>query len=376
MISIPESPVHFTLDEILHIVCRQLQLSKTLYEDAVGKYTAVGNFLSHSDSILARFNPDIYPQGSMLLGTTNRPYARVEYDIDLVCLLYGCSYDPITVYNLVLQRLQEYEAYRKICEPLKRCIRLNYAGQLHLDILPATPDDILKATCILVPDRKLDCWMKSNPKGFGTWFEGRAEKVYTHGRMVLGVERVPANQVSEMKPPLKRAVQLLKRGRDVVFGDDPDSGPRSVVLTTLAGRFYSGEASVLESLLSICEKIENEIELTSGIMKVYNPTNPEEFFSEAWTPHTYAMFCDFIRNFRTQLVELTRTESLPEISKELSLMFGGKDDPIPESMKIFAEGWNNAKARNEIFVSGSAATLSTTSNARATRVKPHTFYGK
>jgi hypothetical protein len=55
-------------------------------------------------------------------------------------------------------------------ERLKRCLRLNYAGAFHLDILPACPNDRLGGGAILVPDRKLECWKDSNPKGFAEWF--------------------------------------------------------------------------------------------------------------------------------------------------------------------------------------------------------------
>ena len=62
------------------------------------------------------------------------------------------------------------ETYAEMLEKLKRCLRLNYAGAFHMDILPACPNDQVGNGSIIVPDCKLECWMHSNPKGFAAWF--------------------------------------------------------------------------------------------------------------------------------------------------------------------------------------------------------------
>jgi hypothetical protein len=62
------------LDRHLARVCLILQLTDAQYKDAKLKYEAVGRVLSSEGSLLAAYGPEIYPQGSMLLGTTNRPW--------------------------------------------------------------------------------------------------------------------------------------------------------------------------------------------------------------------------------------------------------------------------------------------------------------
>ena len=57
------------------------------------------------------------------------------------------------------------------------------------------------------------------------------------------------------KPPLKRAVQLIKRYRDVYFEENADSAPISIVLTTLAGQIYKGQSSVYKAISDILEGI-------------------------------------------------------------------------------------------------------------------------
>ena len=82
--------------------------------------------------------PEVSYQGSALLGTVVRPWAREEFDIDLLCILSTnrLQYpEPMAIYNLVADRLAERAVYRKIMKRKERCIELNYAGQFHLDIV-------------------------------------------------------------------------------------------------------------------------------------------------------------------------------------------------------------------------------------------------
>ena len=159
------------LDSLLEQVCLAVQLTAKQYRDAKEKYEAVGGWLSADGSLLKAFRPVIYPQGSMRLGTTNRPWVGEEFDLDLICQLHGCgSANPLAVYELAYGRLNEHGTYKGILEKKKRCVRLNYAGNFHLDIVPACPDPVRGGTCVKVPDRKLTCWFPTNPIGFGDWF--------------------------------------------------------------------------------------------------------------------------------------------------------------------------------------------------------------
>ena len=94
-------------------------------------------------------------------------------------------------------------------ERLPRCIRLNYAGDFHLDIVPAIPDLLAGGTCILVPDLDAnlslhspqnDRWKPSNPKGYKTWFEGRCVSLTTLKCSRASVEPLPAQEDVHDKP--------------------------------------------------------------------------------------------------------------------------------------------------------------------------------
>ena len=122
--TLPSSRVEW-LDRHLERICVLSELTPTQYRNAEEKYKAVGTWLAAPGSALAPLAPVIYPQGSMLLGTTVRPYnSRHEYDLDLVCQLHRCDHKPpMVVYQWVQDRLAANEVYKEILEPLKRCLR-------------------------------------------------------------------------------------------------------------------------------------------------------------------------------------------------------------------------------------------------------------
>ena len=127
------------LDALLNEVCVALQISPTQYANAVEKYESVGKWLSAPESSIAQLRPAIYPQGSMALQTTVRPWTDEDtYDLDLVLQVESTTDDPMTLYRLVKQRLAQSRHYEPILEEKRRCVTLNFVEDdhaFHMDIL-------------------------------------------------------------------------------------------------------------------------------------------------------------------------------------------------------------------------------------------------
>ncbi|MCE5311465.1 MAG: nucleotidyltransferase [Acidobacteriales bacterium] len=362
------------LDSLLEQICIALQITPTQYADAKQKYEAVGEWLSADGSLLQVFHPMIYPQGSMRLGTTNRPWVGEEFDLDLVCQLHGCSgADPLVVYDLVFGRLNEHGTYTEILEKKKRCLRLNYAGNFHLDILPACPDPRRGGACVKVPDRKLECWMPTNPIGFASWFFDRC-RYQPHralGYLAKDVRPLPSPVPSEMKYPLQRTVQLLKRHRDSFFNGNPEAA-RSVVLTTLAATFYRGQESLTVCLDDTVSAILRLVESTPGIIAIPNPTNPDENFADSWTEETYSQFKRYIRHFRQQLDALLAKRGLDDVSKGLGSLFGSSI--ATKAVSAFGGLTRGLRDRGELLVAPKTATITTAVSGLA--IPRNNFFGK
>ena len=108
----------------------------------------------------------------------------------------------MTIYDWGHDRIADHETYAAMLEKLKRCVRLNYAGDFHMDILPACPNDQIGNGSIVVPDCKLVCWMHTNPKGFAAWFFEQCRRQESDERRVMlkdSVAPIPSPIPSEFK---------------------------------------------------------------------------------------------------------------------------------------------------------------------------------
>ena len=369
------------LDRHLARVCVLSELTATQFRNAEEKYRAVGDWLAADDSSLALFAPEVYPQGSMLLGTTVRPYGQNEYDLDLVCQLHWCAQQPpLTIYDWVHSRMAANETYREMLEKLKRCLRLNYAGSFHLDILPACPNEQIGNGSIIVPDRKLECWKHSNPKGFAAWFFAQCRvRDQLAERMLKGsVEPLPSAVPSQYKFPLQRIVQLMKRHRDIFFSGGRDIS-RSVILTTLAGGFYQGQRSLSLALEGVLDGIHFTLEANPAVPRIENPTHPDENFADTWDQAKYEQFKSYIRNFRTGLKALlnpTLTEQrmgLEKSTERLGQLFGS--DRVKEAIRIEANELNERRDGGKLGIAAGGV-LTALSQAGSAAVPRNQFFGR
>src|SRR5690606_9354596 len=93
------------------------------------------------------------------------------------------------------------------------------------------------------------------------------------------IEDIP---VWRVRTSLQRAVQLLKRHRDLRFAADADDRPTSIIITTLAARAYRGQPQTYEALLDLVRAMPGYIERRDGTWWVANPVHPGENFADKW----------------------------------------------------------------------------------------------
>lgn len=372
---------------VLELLCRELELTPTQYEDATAKYGAVGRWLNDG-LLLARLGPEVFAQGSIRLGTTVRPLGRDEFDVDLVCWLVGGhdGFEPSLVMGLVGDRLREHGTYRDMLEPKNRCWRLNYAGEFHMDITPAVANSNCSNGGLVVPDRELRHWSPTNPKGYADWFDGQAaaqpaiEKGLREG-VRAGVEPLP-DQIP-FKNVLVRAVQLFKRHRDVWFqGRDSGTAPISIIVTTLAARAYARAVasrvyrSEFDLLLEVIHSMPHHVEIRNidGRRKffVWNPTTDGENFAEKWNQHPeradafFAWSGAALDDFR----RLSEASGMETIRKHIAGRFGERESG--RAIQSVASAVTAARESGHLRV---ATGVGLTTGTLGVGVRAHTFYG-
>lgn len=381
--------------KILVALTDQLKIPDGKYEDAIKKYEAVGEWLNNSeDSVLS--NAFIYTQGSVKLGTTVKPYKYDEHDIDLVVHLPSIdeSYSSESVKNIVGERLKINKIYEGKISPLKRGWRINYAGDFHLDITPAIPDNSCDNSCPInkqfaehVPDSELLHWKASNPRGYAKWFHDIDEKMpmfALDGISVMGlesrnVEKVPDQH--EFKGVLKRSIQLLKRHRDIFFNEKHIAHkgymPISILITTLAAQAYediikTGSIfSPIELIKLIIKSMKNYIIKTENRYYVGNPTNLKENFAEKWEKSSLyeKSFIMWSEAAYEDLEDILNMSGLDNVGKSINSSFGGSyGEKVLESLTKDVSKSRGLGLMPGIFTLGEGVTEA--------KVAKNTFYGK
>jgi hypothetical protein len=321
------------LDYLLAQVAESLQLTRSQVELMTQNYESVSDWLAAPGSPLARWRPRIYPQGSVAIQTTVRPLERDEYDLDFVCELQPSGRPALMVYDEIYARLAAHGVYGPLLEKKKRCVRIDYARNFHLDIIPAEPDTKLGGTHVVVPDREMKGWTPSNPKGYAAWFTQRAAFGLAEMRKA---QPLPAPVPVDEKPTLAIVVQLMKRRRDILFAG-ADSAPRSILLTTLAGEHYRGSACVATSLRDIAAGIRQRmVAAAPERITVPNPANPGEQFCESLDDDgRYEALGRYVRQLEHDADTMLATAGIPQLNTLLGSLFG--EEPVNKAMRAYGE---------------------------------------
>jgi hypothetical protein len=308
---------------IIEALAESIEMPESAYEKAEGRYKDLGEWFGRREAKCFPFDPHIYPQGSFRLGTAVR---SDEYDLDFGCRLRkGVSRSTHTqkeLKSLVGADMEEYRKARGIQSKLEekhRCWRLRYADELsfHMDAVPSIPQEVQQRQMLreamvragsadllaknvtqfagAITDNTLPNyeildpnWRVSNSEGYALWFESRmklAMALLENRARLAKAARVDDLPARKWKSPLQQCVQILKHHRDVMFSDDPDGKPISVIITTLAAEAYQGEQDVAAALERVVTDMSKYVRETNP--RVPNPVNPSEDFADKWYAPKY-----------------------------------------------------------------------------------------
>ncbi|MGH7355089.1 MAG: nucleotidyltransferase domain-containing protein [Candidatus Rokuibacteriota bacterium] len=364
-----------SLDDLLGSIAAALQLTELQYREAQEIYTEISRWIEQ-DPEIQRLAPQIYPQGSLVLGTTCKPKGRQEFDLDFVCELridFRLVDNPVILLNLIEKRLRTHPRFGSQVSRENRCIRVRLANRFHLDVVPACPDTAMGNDCIFVPDREAGGWKPSNPRGYRQWFEGRSELVI---RAIEARELLPSRESYLAKAPLKRGVQIVKRWRDTVFFDSAvrEFAPASCILTTLAGESYRGEISLSGVVSSIIEGMLSAASHSSPPV-IVNPANSKEIMNERWLedPRSYRIFSQKVQQFSEDWARLQKERGLPRIAAVLRHLFGEEltDTVLSEKVRHIGE----ARKSGALGIAAGSGFLTIGPGIGVTPVRANTFYG-
>jgi hypothetical protein len=224
-------------------------------------------------------------QGSYKFATQLRPLTwNEEFDIDLGIYFEwqgepeDGKFTPLQLKEIVQESLKQYAEEQsdveKVAALKKRCSRIHYEGNFHIDVptyhLDATRDARALAT-------QEDKWEDSDPKAIYLWFKEQVAE--------------------EIRPQVRRLIRYLKAW--AILNIEGEGRPSAILLTVLVAESYgelsdSETASDDEALAGILRLILAKLKRNQ---KVRNPVNTDEVLSDRLGKDGLAAFIDHLQQF-------------------------------------------------------------------------------
>jgi len=372
------------ISQLLRNAVVELDIPPDLRNAANREYQRVGNWLAAEADGDAGWV--VYSQGSFLLNTVVLPSGSDEYDLDSVCrrevakestsqakLKAGVG-EVLLAYATAHRHLPDGPVRRKEC---KRCWTLKYAPSLrfHLDVLPAIPNPEAQSEGILITDRELHEWQRSNPLAYAAWFKRQAHTEFLAKRAHLAeAAHIPPQEIPEweVKTTLHRVVQVLKLHRNQYFQDDLDARPASILVTTLAAHAYRSRRDLYTALLETVETMPDHIIETDSGLWVPNPVEPRENFADKWRakPQLARNFSAWIEQLGEDLRAAESYHGLHKVAARLQEGFGA--EPIEKAMQQVGDSYRQMREKGLLTLAPASGLIST---GRGIPVRDHGFYG-
>lgn len=287
-----------SLNRLYNDIAKCIDISDEMFDDAEREYKALGKWI---DKQTPDYKICIYPQGSFGLGTIIKPINNADdYDLDLVCQFlerYGFTARELK-HGVIKDLLTNFKEIKDKIESKKRCWHVEYIDlpNFHMDVIPAYK----YYNHIMITDHNEETddyeYIGSNPSGYIEWFfdkcakqrERQYEQYKKEHKEILAQADVEDIKRKKVKTPLQRAVQLLKRHRDVMFKDkDSSIKPISIIITTIAASLYNEDENLVDTLKTILGKAAEWIEQNKkdDCYYIENPSFPDENFADKWNSH-------------------------------------------------------------------------------------------
>ena len=254
---------------------RNIRLKKTRLKRINSALSNLETF-SDDDGPISAVKIDLFQQGSVANNTAVIPIKEgEEFDADAVIVLDISEWpeerqDPKYVIKWFANRLRKNKSIKDKVREKNRCVRLDYAGDFHLDIVPAQNEE---TGAILVPTKEDDNpWKLSDPKGYIEWAQSINDQ--SGGKFC-------------------RIMKMLKHWRNFKMGKE--TAPKSILFMTLVGHRFEEDsdissASDAETLVNVMEALNSYLEGLYSKPEVSNPSLSSEDLAEDWDDEHFRIF--------------------------------------------------------------------------------------
>ena len=232
------------------------------------------------------------PQGSLALRTIIKPVKEYdEFDADIqVVMNPNSEWEPRDYLKEVYDTLKENKNYADKLELKTRCVRIKYAGDFHMDLVPRITENGNHYIFNRVENEK----EITDGNGYREWFNDK-------------------NRITDGN--LKRVTRLLKFHRN----HKRTYSVASILLTTLIGETIrksdEGEEAVrttADTLVTVLTRMDEYLQKHPSMPEIRNPVLAEEEpLTRHWDQRRYANFRERV-HAHTKIARAALKEKSPE----------------------------------------------------------------
>lgn len=226
---------------------------------------------------------DHIPQGSWAHRTIIKPLPGKEFDADFLLLIEEQpGWSPADYLDAVDAAFGRHGTYASMRQAKTRCIRIVYANDCHVDIVPFVR---LADGRQIIVNHDEDAWEDTNPQGFTSWMQAKDAIADGHLRVVI---------------------RLLKYLRDF----KGTFAVKSVILTTLVGGVVEASRKLADpayyddvptSLRSIVNDLDVWLQARPTLPIIEDPSCPGTDFNHRWSQAGYTNFRDKIHAYAAKI---------------------------------------------------------------------------
>ncbi|KUM32885.1 SMODS domain-containing nucleotidyltransferase [Arthrobacter sp. EPSL27] len=191
--------------------------TKTLHS----RVTAVNTFIADHVDIGGIVSGDVIPQGSFAHKTIIRPFTGNDFDADvLVPMVEQEGWEPKQYTQALHKALESSARYRDKAVVGKRCVKLDYAGDFHIDLVPfVTRDD----GNTYITHRTRNEFIRQDPVAYTAWFEDNNRTTHGHLVRVVRLMKYLRDRSSVQIPSVVLSALLAGRVRSFAGVNDYDN---------------------------------------------------------------------------------------------------------------------------------------------------------
>lgn len=286
-------------DYFTGLLADSVNINETRLEQLVDHERALARWL-REDPLFSAIMEGVSRQGSWAHRTIIKPQPGQEFDADLLVQMSrqrSWSKDPRRYLESLHEAVLRSPRHRDKVELKTRCVRVTYAGDCHVDLVPYVNVPLYGIyDQQFIVNRKVNEFERVNPEGFVTWVRGKDQVANGH---------------------LRTSLRLLKYLRDYKGTFDVPS----VILTVIVGSranglfdFFERYCDLPTTFRSLVTGTDRWLQAQSGVPVIRDPSCPAVNFSHRLEEASFEKFRDHIHGYadmvRAAYKESDRQESI------------------------------------------------------------------